>query len=171
MPGLYIQNRNTPCIIRVSILAFLWVFSTIVGWLVSSNDTHILSLMPAATQCSLSIIGVLTISILPLVITIAGLVTNKFVIIYILYIIKAFSAGYLLYAISCVYGSSGWLIQSLLLFSGNWTCLLILWITFRHIRHRSRALSKDAFFSIVACFAIAIIDYLYIAPFLRTVTG
>ena len=165
--GKYIS----PCMIRVCFLAFLWISAMLAGVFVCSVDSKIHSLMLVAPSCSLSIVGVLIITILPLAISIAGLYTKKFAILYIIYIIKSFSSGYLLFAIARVYGSAGWIVHLLLLFSENVTSFLILWITFRHVKGRSKTFFLDALICITISIAIGIIDYLFVAPFLCAVTG
>ena len=170
---LIVRRRKhiTPCMIRVCFLAFLWISAMLAGILVCSVDSRIHSLMLVAPGCSLSIVGVLVITILPLAISIAGLAANKFAILYIIYIIKAFTSGYLLFAILRVYGSAGWLMHLLLLFSDNMTNFLILWITFRHIKGKSNTFLFDALICTTISIAIGITDYLFVAPFLCAIAG
>ena len=162
---------SSRCSFRVCFLAFLWIGCLLGGMYIASSDSNLLSLMRIAPKCNVSIVGLAAVLILPVMISIIGLIYQKSAVIYILSAIKAFASGYLLYGVIICYGYAGWLIRTLLLFSDSAMTIFLLWILFRHIDGRKATLWVDATVCIFAATAIGMIDYLLVAPFLLSLAG
>lgn len=169
--NFYSSSYYSRCSFRVFFLAILWIMGLLVGLLVASNDSSIYLLMRMAPTCNVSIVGLAVVLILPFLFSIIGLIYQKFVMIYFLSAVKAFVSGYTLYGILCCYGSAGWLIRGLLLFSDSSMTILLLWLLFRHIDRRKKTLYADATVCFISAVVIGITDYLIVSPFLCALSG
>lgn len=159
------------CSFRVCFLAFLWICCLLIGILLASNDPSIFLLMRTAPTCHVSIVGLTVVLILPVSFSIVGLIFRKFVINYLILAVKAFLTGYLLYGLLSYYGSAGWLVRGLMLFSDSTINMVLLWLIFRHINGNRGTLAVDSTISVFLAVSIGITDYLFVSPFLCSLSG
>lgn len=154
--------------ICIWILAFVWISGLICGVMYAAYDATIISLMRMVCFNCVSIVGLATILILPLLISAVAVYFSKPAVIYLLSAFKAFSSGYCIYGTLAVYGSAGWLIRLLLLFSDTCITVVLMWFWIRHISGSKRALTADTAVCTVLAGLIGIIDYTVVSPFLVT---
>ena len=159
------------CSFRVCFLAFLWISCLLLGIYVASNDPNILSLMHIVPNCDVSIVGLGIVLILPVLFSIVGLLYQRSGVMYFIAAAKAFMSGYILYGVVYCYAGAGWLVRFLLLFSDNGATVLFLWMLFSHINGRKNTFWTDAAVCLFAAILIGITDYLFVSPFLRSLTG
>ena len=164
-------SHDGHCSFRVCFLAFLWVCCLLMGILLAYNDLSIFLLMRTAVSCHVSIVGLTVVLILPILFSIVGLIFRKFVINYLILAVKALLTGYLLYGLLICYGSAGWLIRCLMLFSDNTVTIILLWLMFRHINGNRGTLAVDSIISVFLAVTIGITDYLFVSPFLCSLSG
>lgn len=162
-----ILHRN----FSVWLLAFLWTFSLIAGFWFCSGDPHISSLMRLAPDAQVSIVGLCCVLFLPVLISAASLYWGRPAVIYLICSVKAFISGYGIYAVLGSFGSSGWLLHILVLFSDTCINLVLLWLWFRNILIQKSRLLGDSLIGLSAAGLIGIADYLLVSPFLATLAG
>lgn len=151
-------------IIRVVILAFLWTTSLIYGVYTASRDLSVVVLMHLLPSGKVSIVGLFVVLFLPLLISIASVYYRKTIVIYILSMLKGFSAGYCIWGIASVYGSAGWLIDALYFFSDSFITVILLCFWFRLI-YAGTNLKRDCTLALLSTSFVGIIDYFLVAPF------
>lgn len=148
-------------------LAIVWILGLLAGVFssVSAGDS-LLPTMRAALYCGVSISGLLTVTLLPLLFSaLAVYISKPFLLLPI-----AFSKGFL-YAfwaggILRLFGASGWLMKLLLLF-GDAASLPILWWYWLKASDRfSRRKYRQFLVASAAAAAVSCFDYFFVSSFL-----
>lgn len=75
---------------------------------------------------------------------------------------KAICFGFTWMSLGCLFGSSGWLVRGLLLFSDTVICMFLVSYTVHVGRYTAR---RDIPYSAIICFTAILVDYLLISPF------
>lgn len=163
---------SCPCISAINryfgtiFLAFCWIAGLVCGCILSLQTEVIhFSLMREVASCSVSIVGLFAV-LLPFLISAIAVYFSQVWLIFPISFLKAFSFAYVAASVSQAFGSSGWLIRLLLLFTDICTApiLFLLWLGclngFLNIRS-----AKWLFFAVI-CIAICGFDYFVISPFL-----
>ena len=123
----------------------------------------------AAITHNFSFFGFTFAHALPLVLSILIVRFRRIYFLYILAAFKAFSFSFCLCAIGYCFGSAGWLIRFLLLFSDSCILPCLIWLWLRCFSRKCIAFKKD----LTACIGITVlvgfIDYFVISPFLLSV--
>ncbi len=147
------------CSMRIFILAFLWIASIAMGMYVASDFKEAnISFMHSVVLQPISIAGLSAILLLPLFISIIALWLEFKELICILCCLRGFVLGYCLIGILQAFGSSGWLICAMLLFS-NFACSLFL---FTHWLNSSFGVISF----LISAAIIGCTDYFLISPYL-----
>ena len=82
--------------------------------------------------------------------------------------LKAFMDGVMLIAISCAFGSSAWLVGSMLLLSDRVGTFVLLYISAFCAGSQRFSSHKPFVISLIAVSVVCLLDHLYISPFLLT---
>ena len=148
--------------------ACFWLVGFLVGCFYAYiSQSHFLSLMLRSVQAPLSIVSrfVCTCFLFLFVFLFAnrhrleGLVLICF--------IKAFSYGFNLMLLTLLFQSSAWLVYRLFLFSDTFICVTFLWSCMRCSIAEGLNVQTKIGICIVLCFAVTLIDFAYIVPFVR----
>lgn len=154
----------------VYFLAFFWTFSIFAGIILGSKSVpHISSLMLSAASDSMSITGMFLIYILPLIFSIISIRLKVSLLILPLSVIKGFFNGFLSASVCVAFGSAGWLICLLLLFTNSVSSVFLMWFWFKYLHNPNSHLMR--YFIICVTFSICMFafDVFVISPFLSAV--
>lgn len=152
--------------IRTAFLAFFWCMGLLSGAILAqyADEIHF-SLMRRAAACSVSIVGLVAV-LLPFLFTaIAVNLSNCFVIFFLAFL-KALLFSYHGCIISVAFGSAGWLVRYLLLFTDACTIPILLWLWIRCMDHQRVGLLRNIFICALASAAVGLIDFCVVSPFL-----
>ena len=122
------------------------------------------SLMRTAVICPVSIVASLTGVFFPFLISLYFLRYHRRLWLYILCFLKAVCFSVSFIALSTAFGSAGWLVRALFLFSDTVSCILLLNLCVRIRQQGSN--SNSALLQCAVCLVTVFIDYMYISPFL-----
>lgn len=158
---LFIKKLKSPVIY----LTAVWVIGLLVGMFFAFTvRTLVSSLIHTIVCCRASITGLISVLILPLVISAMAISVPLFL--YPICFFKAFSYGFCLYSVTFVFGDAGWLFATLLLFSDSVMIVLLNWLWCRHIVVNKNTSGQDFARCTIAATLIALMDYFLISPYL-----
>ena len=152
---------------NIFFLAFVWLSGLVsgVGFSNLAGDSF-LSMMRGAAVSSVSIVSLLSISLLPFLISAFSVYMHSFGLLAGLCFIKGCLFAFISMGVFTAFGSGGWLIRILMMFS-DLCCLLPLWLCWLRILSGSfqgsfRPVVRGGLMAVgIVCF-----DYLYVLPFL-----
>lgn len=154
----------------VAFLAFLWIAGLISGTVTSfSADTSFLPLMRSALYSPVSIVCLLSAMLLPLLFSaFAVYISSAWLLIPVVFF-KGFSYAYFGFGILTSFGSAGWLIHLLLIFSDTWI-LPVLWMYWLRAPVNGRSgLLTDTVPAVSAALLIGSLDISVISPLLAQI--
>lgn len=152
---------------RKIILAVSWNLGFLLGLLIAVNgNPAFFSLMRTAASSRMSIVGLLTVTILPFLLSVIVIVCSRPFLVPVICFIHAFTFGYCACGVAVAFGSAGWLVRWLMLFSAGCTSPLLYWFWLRHISGTAKSVWNDFAFCAVIVFFITCLDFRFIAPFL-----
>lgn len=148
-------------------LAFAWILGLITGSFFSvSASNSFLSAMLSAASGRLSISGLLSAMLLPLLFSAFAVYISKEWLLIPIAFLKAFSFAYLGVGVMMAYGQAGWLIRCLLMFTDSLIMPLLWWFWLNALTlPRGQMLGISALAGGVLVF-IGSFDYFVISPFL-----
>ena len=129
----------------------------------SAGDSYFL-LMRKATGCFVSIVGSAVTVLLPFLVSVFVIIHSKPGLVYLICGIYIFSLSSACYAICRFFGSAGWLIQMMLLFSDICLTPVLIWLS--GLRFTGKCSRRCCICSVVLATVIGMIDYCWISPFL-----
>lgn len=126
------------------------------------------SMMRGAAYSTVSIPGLLSMILLPFLFTAFAVYFSHPWLLLLIGFGKAFSFGLCSCGVMWAFGSAGWLIRMLLIFSDGMILPVLMWLWLRHISGRKPSFSRDL--AVCAAFALFIggFDYCVVSPFLVT---
>ena len=164
---LHLNLSNTRCNVSVVYLAYSFLLGLVFGSLISSGSGFSsVSLMRAAPCGSMSIVGLFTVSMLPLLISAFAVFTSQIWLLIPLAFLESFCFSYVGIGILAGFGSAGWLVCLLmmlpegLLMGGLW------WFWQRCLNDRGFRSGLLVF--VVSC-GIIWLNYSVISPFLAEI--
>lgn len=148
-------------------LAFVWISGLISGALCSfAAGCNLVSLMRMAVLGHVSIINLLLFLTLPLFFSAFAVYTSQSWLLIPIAFCKAFLFTYLGFGLMAAFGSAGWLIHLLFMFSDILT-LPLLWSYWKKALSGSRSSTLRRTASVLAAnVIIGCVDYRFISPFL-----
>ena len=147
-------------------LGFFWCMGLCTGSFAAVHTTCPLSsLMGAAASGGVSIIGLFVSLCVPFMISVLCLRFHALILIYLTAFCKAVILGFCSCAVYCCFGSAGWLVRGLLLFSEIISCTALLWLVLKHISGSDHLL-RDSVLCGTVIAAAGLADYLAVSPFL-----
>lgn len=148
------------------VAVFPWIFGLLVGSFLSYRfGGYFASLMRMAVLCPVSIVASLTSVFFPFFISVYFVRYHRRLWLYIVCFLKAVSFSASFAALSAVFGTAGWLIRALFLFSDTISCFLLMNLCLRIRQQESNF--NSALLQCTVCLVTVFIDYMYISPFLR----
>ena len=155
------------CKSNVWILAFTWCVGLLCGTFLSifSRSSYV-SLMHAATYRSVTIVGLLLCNFLPLLLTAFAVCYSFVIAAVIVSFLRAVILGACMFGILFAFGSCGWLICMLMLFSSNWINVLIAWLLLYVKESALSDLLGRVVVSVAIAAVVSLVDYLYVSPLL-----
>lgn len=153
-------------------LAFSWMAGLICGSAVAASaETPLFSLMRGALYAPVSIVGVLCVSVLPILFSAYAVFLSNFALLLPICFTKAFLFSFVSLGISWAFASAGWLMKILLLYS-DWTSLPILyWFWLRSLSpYRSVGL-WETILAFTLMGLLGSIHFSIISPFLVRLIG
>lgn len=153
-------------------LAFSWISGLICGSVVSvSAGTSLSSLMRGALYASVSIVGVLCVSVLPILFSAYAVFLSNFALLLPVCFTKAFLFSFVSLGISRAFASAGWLMRGLLLYS-DWTSLPILyWFWLRSLSSDRPVTLWETLLVFALMGLVGSIHFGIISPFLVRLIG
>jgi len=129
-------------------------------------DVTGLSLMRLAASCRVSIVCHLASQLLPFLIAAYAVNISGLWLLYTVCSCKLFSFAYMGTLIMNAFGSAGWLVRSLFLFSDIILVPMLCWYCARRVLADSDSEKKDFWICIGVAVVTALINWLFISPFL-----
>lgn len=157
--------RVSPFVLAVSV--FLGHFLGVCFSLCASSS--FLSMMRMAVSSPVSIVSLLSAILLPFLISAVAVYLDRPVLLLPVAFVKAFCFSWVGLGVLSYFGSAGWLIWFLLMFSDCCSLPVLYWYWRRHIRENS---SFDWSVSILVLSILVLIgafDYCFISPFLANI--
>ena len=111
-------------------------------------------------------LSTLSVLLLPIVLSMLAVFTGQRWLLFPLAFLKAFAFAYVGWNVVVTFGSAGWLIRLMLMFSDCVTVPLLLWFWNRALTSEFDAIVPAAGSLVLTVFGIGMIDYGIIAPFL-----
>jgi hypothetical protein len=148
------------------ILAFCWCAGLLLGCFCAwqTGNVHS-SLMRGAAERSVSIVG-LAVVCLPFLLTVFTVLFRTPWLIYPLCFGKGFGFAFVAALCAGGFGSGGWLLRVLLLFTDGFSAPLLLFLWLSILRRPNRFEAKGFVISAVGLLVAGSIDYWLVAPFL-----
>ena len=131
-----------------------------------SAECETASLMRAAADSRVSIVGLLSVIFLPFLFSAFAVYLRQPWWLLPIAFCKAFSFALVFLGITAAYGSAGWLMRLLLMFSDLWTLPLLCYFWLRYATGERRLALRVIPSYLCAVLLIAIIDHCLISPFL-----
>ena len=152
-----------------SILACSWTFGLVFGFCAVTAGSFSPAIYHAAdlTPSFFSIISVL---LLPVIISLLALYAGWRWVIFPLAFLKALSFAYVGWSVVISFGSAGWLIRLLLMFSDCAAVPLLWWFWNKALTSEFDALVPAAVAAVLTILGIGIMDYGVISPFLANLS-
>ena len=148
-----------------SILACSWTLGLVFG-ICSVASGSFGPVFQQAADLSPSFFSIISVLFLPLVISLLALFAGWRWVIFPLAFLKALSFAYVGWSILAAFGSAGWLIRLLLMFSDCTTVPLLWWFWNKALTLEFDALVPASFSAALTILGIGILDYGVISPFL-----
>ena len=150
-----------------SILALSFIFGFLLGvHIAASSGTIYASLMRRALLGHVSIVSLLFLHTTPFLLTLLIFKIGRPSLILVLCIIRSFTFGAVSYSLYLTFGSTEWLIKSLMLFADICSLVALFWYWYRLLSdHRVLSISVTTI-SLLITVTACIVDYFLISPFL-----
>lgn len=153
----------------IILLAFFWTLGLFLGIYSSfPMEDSFFRLMRAAAGCRVSIVGLFAVLILPFLFSAFAVYFSQPWLLLLICFLKAYCFGFCCFLTQISFGSAGWLLRLLLLFSDCCILPVLCWFWIRHISGEKRALWQDLAVCAAASLLIGGVDYCVISPFLAT---
>ena len=150
------------------VLASFWAAGLLLGALAAiSADDLLASTMRTAVSGGMSISGLLSALLLPLLFSAFAVYVSKPLLLPVVFL-KAFLFAYTGAGILAAFGSAGWLIACLLMFSDALMLPLLWCFWLRSVSQPRRELLRSGAFCLAGAALIGCFDYCLVAPFLAS---
>ena len=149
------------------LLSGCWLTGLLFGLLFAPYAGEIyVSLMRSAPLCSVSIVGLIAVVLVPFLLSAFAVHCKKAGLLLFLCFCKAFMHALCAGGISLAFGNADWLVRFLLLFSDCCTLPLFCWFCFRCLCYGEQYLRQDFLFCLAVLIAVCGFDYMVVSPFL-----
>ena len=153
-------------IFQILLIILSWVLGLLSSVVVLSQYSF--SLMCPLNFDRVSIVAMIVSLVFPIVLSYILLNRcNIYLVLPVIYL-KSFLYMSCYFAITLTFGSAGWLVRTLVLFSDSVSVLLLLILCYRYITKNKVALYRFFRIAILILFLIGSLDYYIISPFIMT---
>ena len=151
------------------VLAFFWIVGLLCGITVYiSAEDSLFPVMRSISFHAVSIVSLLCVNLFPFLLSAFAVSSSKTVLMLLICFSKAFLFSFVSLGISQTYGSAGWLIRSMLLFSDCLTTPMLYWFWLRHLPENRPYVGWETFGMSALGILIGSVDYRIISPFLAS---
>lgn len=156
---------------RIFWFCILWIGALLLGTLSGAAASNsFLLLMRIAPTSYVSIAGLAVTLLLPFLFIALAIYMNRPHWLYPICFCKVFGLAFSGYGVAAAYGSAGWLVRFLFLFSDIYTTPILCYLTLRHIHTRQAGWKKDIGISAGIFLLAGALDLWFISPFLARIT-
>ena len=171
---MHLRSGFRSLICRMKHPAFSFLFfcgsSLVLGtFLAAFADSSAFSWMRLAIYSRLSIVCYLVAQFLPLLIAAYAVVISKLWLLHFICSCKLFSIAFMGSLIWIAFGSAGWLIRLLFLFSDILLVPVLFWFCFRRVMAYRNGSKRDFGICICVITVVSLINLLFISPFLERI--
>jgi len=157
---------NTWCRYAYCIILFIWVIGLSVGTQFCRGDPALVSsLMRAALESHVSIVGLFCVLFLPLMFSALAVYKSSPWLLLLTVAAKAICFGFAFTAVGYAFENAAWIVRILLLFSDFVGIVLLLWFSLRHSPRQRASFLSDLTGCICVGFLTGAIDLGLISPF------
>ena len=160
-------SKSNRAIYTYFILSILLGFSVGFYFFENTGNSPIL-LMRVALCCNVSISSLLCSVFLPFLLSFLCVYFSKQWLLYWICFWKMFSFGFSANCLLRAFGSAGWLVQSLSMFSDLAALIMLTWFCVRNLRICRHPARKDFLVATSVVFPICVADYIFISPFVAS---
>lgn len=157
------SSRKPSTIVLAFVLCVGYFLGAVLALL---SDQFSVSLMHTAVLSRGSIVSILSVLLLPFLFTAFAVFVRRYQLLVPIAFFRAVIFSYVCSVIVCIYGSSGWLILLLFLFSDCASLPVLCWLWVRSISSREQKLLRNIFYVFVPLLGIVYLDYRFVSPFL-----
>lgn len=148
-------------------LAMCWLLGLLSGAVLSGMaEPAFTSMMRAAAESRVSIVRLLTVTVLPFLCSAFAVYLSRPWLLLPIAFCKGLTVSCTAFGITAVYGSAGWLIRGLTMFSSFCTVPVLVFYWLKHISGERRFSGVSLLLSLASVCLVCGIDYCYIAPIL-----
>lgn len=152
---------------NVAILAACFLVGLILGIRMSHEAEFSFSLMRSALKSTVSIVRLLSVLLLPFLFSALAVYFSKPKLLYGIAFLKAFAFGFVSAGINAAFGSAGWLVRLLVMFS-DCMSMPILWLYWlRHLPGKRVFQAADVMITVGCISLVGFLDHMLIMPLLR----
>ena len=171
MPSIHASDQPSSFIFSERFrLSVLWILGLLCGVSLSLHGSDLtFSLMRRACYSPATIVSLLCSVLLPVLILIFAAATDMDILLYPVLFFRAFSFAFLSTGVLIEFPDAGWLIRSLLLFSGMLVNPMLLFLLGWQSCNGKRLSASAVAMSLAYAGVIMAADYMYISPFLADV--
>ena len=145
-------------------LACSWIAGLIFGlWVVGFADFN-LPVLNDSSSCYTSI-SIISVAFIPVLMSVLAVYAEKSWLLLVICFLKAFSFAYVSYFVTRTYGSAGWLIQLLVMFSDCISLPFLWWFWCRLLTSTQKISFSTVFPGTLGAIAIGVLDFKVISPF------
>lgn len=153
--------------IRIPLLAITWIFGLVLGIVSAYQAGHsVFRLMRMAANSHASIVSLLVSGVLPFLLSAAAVFFSARHFLFLIGFVKAFCFGCCACATMLSFGSAGWLICLLLMFSDLCDLPALIWFWLRHLWDGAYLRFPDTVFCIGWSLLVGSVDFCLVTPFL-----
>ena len=151
----------------LSVLASSWFLGHVLGivFSIAAGDSNV-SLMRMALNSHVSISGLLTAILLPFLLSAFAVYLHESWLLIPIAFAKAFIFSYIGLGVMTVYGSAGWLVRLLLMFSDCCSLPVLFWYWIRLLSGQRKATIPATAVPVFLVILIGSFDYCIVSPFL-----
>ncbi len=153
--------------LRLSPILFwiVWTFGLLSGlYVVSESNDSARSVFLLFLSSRSTLVGLILTQMFPLVFSCFIFWLSKPNLIHLVIFIKAFLFAYCAFGIVLAYGTAGWMIRWIILFSSSCSTLPLLWFWCRNFTKKGESYCQDLLVCAFSLILICVFDYLAVLP-------
>lgn len=155
------------CKVRKYLLFLSWCIGLLLGVSAAANaGSNLPTMIRSATLCPVSIPGLLASTVFPFLCSAYAVSFSEPWLLLPISTLKAFSFSFCAFGVNLAFGSAGWLVRLLFLFSDACVIPLLFFYWLRHFDNTPAHPDKELLGCIIAAIAIGAADYCLVSPFL-----
>lgn len=160
-----LEKKYTPALHK-TFVSLCWLLGLLSGYFIATKvSISVLFMMRTSLTERVSIVSVFFATFFPFLLILAVMRYGSALLCLPIVFVKACSFGYCLYTISIAFGSAGWLMRLLYLFSDACCVVVLLLFVFKHPQKRAERYGRELWVCTGVLSAMACIEYFLLSPF------